>query len=303
MRKAMAMETFVTMEPIFSLPPAFWTMLTLAVAFLGACVGSFLNVCIYRIPRELSVVRPRSHCPHCNRLIPWYLNVPVLSYLVLRGRCRYCREPISYRYLLVELLTALLFVMIWIQAMPLGASRPLGLTPLDGLVLAPVFWLFAAGLILGTFVDLDHMIIPDRVSLGGIAAGLLLSVVVPAMHQAQSWQIGLLRSAVGMATGWGVLWLVATVGTWIFRKEAMGFGDVKLMGAIGAFLGWRAVLFTLMVSSLLGSVAGAILLAIGNRKLQSRIPYGPYLALAAMLWLFWGIRLWQVYLSLLRPAA
>lgn len=286
--------------PILS--PLEWTVLTVGVGFFGACIGSFLNVCIYRIPREESVIHPRSHCPQCQGQIPWFLNIPVLSYLLLRGRCRDCGHPIAFRYPLVESLTALLFVLIWLQALPFEAARPLGLRPLESFALVPVFWLFAGGLMLGTFVDFDHMIIPDRVTLGGIVAGLALSAALPVMHSATVWHQGLLRAAIGMATGWGILWGVGVLGRLIFRKEAMGFGDVKLMGAIGAFLGWRAVLFTLVASSLLGSIAGVALMVGKQRQLQSRIPFGPYLALAALIWHFWGIRLWDAYFALLSPA-
>jgi leader peptidase (prepilin peptidase)/N-methyltransferase len=160
----------------------------------------------------------------------------------------------------------------------------------------------ASGLVLGTFVDFDHMIIPDRVTLGGIVAGLILSPLIPSLHGEATWFPALRESVFGAALGWGLLWAVAVIGKLIFRKEAMGFGDVKLLGAIGAFLGWRAVLFTVTVSSFFGAVVGLLLVAISRRGMQSRIPYGPYLALAALLWVFWGHWLWDGYLNLLTPA-
>lgn len=284
------------------IPLAMWLYLTLLAIGWGACVGSFLNVCIYRIPREESVVAPRSHCPHCDALIPWYLNIPVLSYLCLRGKCKFCQGPIRPRYMLVELLTCALFVLIWLRYTPTGDPRPLALTPTTHMVLIPVYWYFAATLILGTFVDFEHMIIPNRVTLGGIAAGLACSFLMPALHDESSHWAGLLQSLIGAATGWGLLWGVAWFGSIIFRKEAMGFGDVKLLGAVGAFLGWRAVLFTVMGSSLVGSVVGVTLIASRKGKLQSKIPYGPYLALAAVIWMLWGPSLWGAYARLLLPA-
>ncbi len=272
-----------------------WGVLTFFIALLGACVGSFLNVCIYRIPRDESVIHPRSHCPQCGRLIAWYDNIPLLSYLFLRARCRMCRAPISIRYPAIEALTALLFVLIWLRFEPLRPGAMLGLPPLFDWKLLPVYWLFVGGLLLGTFVDFDHMIIPDRVTLGGIAAGLLLSPLVPSLHgHTEAWPA--LQSAfIGAASGAGLLWTIAMLGTFAFKKEAMGLGDVKLLGAIGAFIGWRGMLFTLMASSLAGSVSGVTLIALGGKKWQSRIPYGPYLACGALLWILWGESWWITY--------
>lgn len=265
----------------------------------GACVGSFLNVCIYRIPRELSIIRPRSHCPNCQQLIPWHHNIPLLSFVVLRGRCRHCGQRISPRYFAVELLTAVLFLLIWLKFTPNNTPSPLGLVPVSDWRLIPVYWLAVAGLILGAFVDLEHLIIPDRVTLGGIVAGLVLSAAVPALHNTVSVKQALFLSALGAAVGWGLLWLVGVVGTMIFRKDAMGFGDVKLLGAIGAFLGWPAVIFTIVVSSFFGSVVGLFLVLSGRKALQSRIPYGPYLALAAVLWILWGQAWLRAYVDLI----
>jgi leader peptidase (prepilin peptidase)/N-methyltransferase len=145
------------------------------------------------------------------------------------------------------------------------------------------------------------MIIPDRVSLGGIVIGVLLSAVVPAMHGAATIRDSLLATSLGAAVGWGSLWAVAILGRFIFRKEAMGFGDVKLLGAIGAFIGWRGVLFTIVGSSFVGSLVGVMLVCTGRKAMQSRIPYGPYLAMAAMVWVFWGPTLWSEYIRLLTP--
>ncbi len=253
------------------------------VFMVGACIGSFLNVCIHRIPRSESVIKPRSRCPECRRDIPWYDNIPLISFFALRGKCRNCGARISVRYVLVELLTAVLFYLVWIQY---------GWT-----VLTPIFLVVVSGLILATFVDFEHMIIPDRVSLGGILAGVISSAMFPELHDAVRVMDSVKESLIGMVVGAGSLWLVGVLGSWIFRKDAMGLGDVKLLGAIGAFLGWQGVLFTVMISSLLGSAVGLSFIAMKRKEWQSRIPYGPYLALAAVLWILWGAVWWDAYIA------
>ena len=265
-------------------------------AFFGACVGSFLNVCIWRMPREESVVTPRSHCPHCNALIPWHLNIPVLSWVCLRGKCASCKGPIALRYTLVELLTAALFLAVYLKWTIPDALRML---PISHPALIPVYWLFVGGLVLGTFIDFEHYILPDSVTIGGMVAGPLLSAALPMLHGREVWWQGLAASGVGMALGFGLLFAVSVLGEKVFKREAMGFGDVKLMGAIGAFLGWKAVLFTVFVSSLLGSVIGLTLIAFGNAKMQSRLPFGPYLAAGAVLWVFYGPALVTAYMRLM----
>ena len=275
----------------------FFLLFAFFATFFGACVGSFLNVCIYRIPRDESVVKPRSHCPHCGTLIPWYLNIPVASWLFLRGKCASCKGPIAFRYTLVELLTAMLFLAVF---MKWAAPVAMHMLPIAHPLIIPVYWLFLAGLVLGTFVDFEHFIIPDSVTIGGMVAGPILSALVPALHARGVWWQGLLSSFIGMALGFGLLYAVAWIGEKAFKKEAMGFGDVKLMGAIGAFLGWHAVLFTVFVSSLLGSVVGLLLIAFGGVKMQSRIPFGPYLSAAALIWVFWGPALFEIYMRQLQ---
>jgi leader peptidase (prepilin peptidase) / N-methyltransferase len=276
-----------------------WYVFLTVLSFpLGACIGSFLNVCVYRIPLDLSVVAPRSFCPSCRTPIPWYLNMPILSYLLLRGKCRFCRAKITPRYALIEALTGLLFLLVWLKYFPLEGARPLHLVPVSDPLLVPVYWLAISGLILGTFVDFEHLIIPDRVTLGGILAGLLLSALVPSLHGETLPMHGLLWSSLGALAGWFLLWGAAILGTFLLKKEAMGFGDVKLIGAIGAFLGTKAVLFTILTSSLIGSAAGIVMVLAGKKKMQSRIPYGPYLALAAVIWILWGASLWSGYLKL-----
>ncbi len=296
--------------------PEVWLVCAVAAFLLGSCVGSFLNVCIYRIPLDQSVAWPASHCMRCGHRLAWWQNLPVVSYFLLRGKCHYCKAPFSFRYALVELLTAMLFVLpllalppdiVTVAPVPEGFVRSAPPPPLFGMArlatpaLIPVVWVFLSGLVIATFVDFDHFIIPDSVSLGGIAAGLALSALVPAMHGQAAWHRGLVASLLGAAAGSGTLLLVAWLGRIAFRKEAMGLGDVKFLGAIGAFWGWKAVFFTLVMGAFAGSVVGIALLALGKGKLGSRIPFGPYLALGAFVWLFWGPSLWGAYMRLLLP--
>lgn len=263
--------------------PYFILYVTLLVFLFGACIGSFLNVCIYRIPREESVVHPRSHCPACLQLIAWYDNLPVLSYIGLKGKCRHCGGRISPRYALVELLTAVLFLAVWNEY---GWDAR-----------TPVFLVMVSGLLLGTFVDLEHYIIPDRVSLGGMVTGLLFSGLVPALHQESAVVPALIASVIGLVAGAGSLYLVGELGHLMLKKEAMGLGDVKLLGGIGAYVGWAGVIFTVLVSSLLGSVIGLTLIACGKREWQGRIPYGPFLATGAVIWILGGRGWWAAYVN------
>lgn len=264
-------------------------MLEAVLALLtGLLIGSFLNVCIYRMPRDLSVVRPRSHCPSCKTPIAWYDNIPLASWVLLRARCRRCATHISARYFIVELLTALLFY---------GIAWRHGFD-----VRTPVYCVAASGLVLATFVDLDEMYIPDRVSLGGIALGLVLGPLVPSLHDAVTWWGGLKEALIGAAAGSGLLGFVALAGEKIFKKEAMGMGDVKLVGAIGALMGWPAVVFTFFFSSLFGAVAGLAMIAAKRKGMASEIPFGPYIALAAVLWMLGGSELWMLYVSTIHGA-
>ena len=265
------------------LSPDAYLALSAFIFLAGLCIGSFLNVCIWRIPRDESIVWPGSHCPACNHAIAAWDNIPLLSWLILNGKCRHCKAPISPRYFLVELLTGALFTVLWL---------------VHGWTLqTPVYFLFAGALILGTFVDFDHLILPDRVTLGGMAAGLVLSVAFPALQGQTERLPALLHSLIGLALGYGLLWLVATLGRLALKREAMGMGDVKLLGAIGACLGWPAVLFTIFVSSLSGTVLGLAFIAAGKKELQSKIPYGPHIALAAVLWMLCGPACIDLYLA------
>lgn len=269
----------------------------------GACIASFLNVCIWRLPRNESVVRPGSHCPNCNAPIRWYQNIPILSYIALGGKCANCRKPISARYAIVEMLGGILFLAAYLQwAMPamLGIEPAAGLERLvsPGAVLA--YWIVFTGLILGSFIDLDHFYLPDRVTIGGMALGLPASALVPELQLERTWQASICWSAAGLAFGFLFLWGMGWIFSKIFRKDALGFGDVKLMGAVGAFFGPVAVLFVLIASSLVGSVAGVALILKGRAKLGgfTAVPFGPFIAAATLIWMFWGPRLVSAYVNI-----
>ena len=352
------------------IPFHFWTV---CFFVFGCVVGSFLNVCIHRLPREESVVRPPSHCPHCGCSIPWYLNIPLVTWVWLGARCANCRRAISARYFLVELLTGVIFAACW---MHFGHRSAL---------VALVFCLMAAGLIVATFIDFEHYIIPDEITLGGVVAGFLLAFFVPASHLSfpnprpmGSPGAAMRDSFLGILVGTGVVYGVLRLGKLLFGRhrlhltpgtrvlftetalrlpdreipyeelfyragdtirmeaervemidrcygavqvrlqphqlqighdtfdpgkvpylevvadhivlprEAMGLGDVKFMAAIGAFLGWRAVLFSLAASSVIGTVVIGTLIALRRREWSTRLPYGPYIAVAAVIWIFGG---------------
>jgi leader peptidase (prepilin peptidase)/N-methyltransferase len=263
-----------------------WLVLSLAFA-LGACIGSFLNVCIYRLPQDESVLRPASRCPRCAAPIAWRDNIPVLSWLLLGARCRACRAPIPARYPLVEAAT--------------GGIAELAHDGFGPSAAAAVAFLFTAALLLITFVDLDHRFIPDEVSLPGIAVGVGAAFLPRG--------VGPLDALAGAVLGGGVLWAVAWSYEHLTGVEGMGFGDVKLLAMIGAFLGWQAIPAVLVVASLTGSFAGLALIFTrrGRRRMarvarrlgasavlpfvrraarRTEIPFGPFLALGALLALY-----------------
>ncbi len=361
-------------------PFHFWSLCFLA---LGCIAGSFLNVCIHRMPLDMSIITPRSHCPHCKYSIPWYLNLPLITWLALRGRCKNCGAPISPRYFIVELLTGVAFLGCWLA---FGNAAH----PFPSLLLALVYAVFLAGLIVATFIDFEHLIIPDEITLGGAAVGLILSFFLPALHGAVLMKVGWWRGTVGAVVGAGTVYAVLRLGKWLFGRqrlklpadakivfgetmiylpdkqiayedlfyrqsdvivlqartvelvdrsyrdvqvrlspssleigeeklnpddvpcleavsgeillprEAMGLGDVKFMGAIGAFIGWQGVFFTLTVSSLIGAVYGASMVALRKKEWSGRIYFGPFIALAAAIWIFAGHSLvaWYQHLML-----
>jgi leader peptidase (prepilin peptidase) / N-methyltransferase len=348
---------------------------------LGAAVGSFLNVCIYRLPIDLSINRPRrSFCPACKTPIRWHENIPLISWFLLRGRCANCGATISFRYFAVELITALLFLAIWQDF---------------SWQMAVAYWIFVSFLIVGTFIDFEHFIIPDRITIGAIIAGVVASVAVPTLMETNSRLAAGVRSVLAAAVGYMILLLVLEAGKiafgrkrirfdaprpfkWTRRqedadfvvereqslwsdhfarekdrlllqcdeakidnhtygnvtlnfhydrvtvegeellldhvneisgvarelvipREAMGRGDLKFLAAIGAFLGWRAVLFSLFAGSLLGSIIGLITLVVGRRVWSAKLPFGPYLAFGALSWMFFGDVFLQWYAGLLNP--
>lgn len=255
-------------------PVVFWGALV-AAAF-GAVVGSFLNVVVHRLPRGESISFPPSHCPHCDASIRPWDNIPVLSFLLLGGRCRACSGPISIRYPVVEASMAGLAAGAWLR-----------FGPTLGFV---IYFVFLAGLLAVTFIDIDHKIIPDSLSIGGVVLGVAASL----------WTgVGWKSSLAGALLGGGLLLGVALGYYALTRREGMGLGDAKLLAAIGAFLGWQSVLFTVFVSSVVGSAVGIAMAALRRSDLRVEVPYGPFLALGAALYVFWGPQLVNWYLNLL----
>ncbi|NTV49681.1 MAG: prepilin peptidase [Geobacteraceae bacterium] len=242
----------------------------------GMVVGSFLNVCICRLPKNESVVSPPSHCPGCSYQIRWYDNIPLLSYLLLRGKCRGCGTHISLQYPLVELLNGVLTMLLFLRFGPT-------------LTFAALFLLCSA-LVVITFIDIEHQIIPDEISLSGILVGFVLSFFL----HGHSW----LNSLLGILLGGGSLLLVAYLYQRLTGKDGMGGGDIKLLAMMGAFLGWKAVPFIIFASSLVGSVIGVSIMLFQKKDTKLAIPFGPYLAFAAVLYIFYGKSLIRWYLGL-----
>lgn len=258
-----------------SFPPV-WLIVVVLAAF-GLVVGSFLNVCIYRIPRRESIVWPASRCPSCSRALAWYENVPVLSYAVLGGRCRTCRAPIGAIYPLVEITTGFAFV---------ACALVFGLT-----ALACVRILFSCLLIVLFAIDLEHQILPNVITLPGIGVGIAASLFL---------EPGLVMSLAGAAAGAGILWLIIEVWLRLRGVEAMGFGDVKMLAMVGAFLGLKLVLLTFVLSSIVGGIIGAALMAGRRAALSTALPYGTMIAVAAFVASLEGDRILAWYLSLYR---
>jgi len=253
------------------------------IFIFGAIVGSFLNVCILRIPKGKSVIHPPSHCPHCKAPIAFYDNIPLLSYLILRGRCRACRERISPRYFAVELLTASLTVALFYKF-------GLGPTFLSSFI-------FVTALIVISFIDLDIMIIPDVISLPGIVLGLLFSIMGRYAFE-DPFEIipPPLSSLIGLLAGGGFLLAVGWIYEVFTKVEGMGGGDIKLFAMIGAFLGWQSLLATLLFASLGGAVIGLTVMLVKGVGRRYPIPFGPFLCLGALLHLFFGKELAAFYL-------
>lgn len=243
----------------------------------GALIGSFLNVCIHRLPRHESIVWPASHCPTCSRPIAGYDNIPLLSYLLLRGRCRACQAPISLRYPIIEVANALGYAaIVWYFGLTWAAA-----------CYAALF----STLLVVTGTDLSHKIIPNVVTIPGILLGLLAAATI--------LPVGLVNSLLGVLVGGGILWALAWASPYLFGKEGMGGGDIKLIAMIGAFLGWKPVLLTIMIGSLVGSIVGVSLITAKVIQRDQYIPFGPFLALGAILSLFFHELLLNWYWSLI----
>jgi leader peptidase (prepilin peptidase)/N-methyltransferase len=243
---------------------------------LGLIVGSFSNVCIYRIPRNESIIYPASHCPKCSTKIKPVDNIPLLSYILLKGRCRNCGSKISIQYPVVEFLTGLIYLIIYLTY---GLS-----------IQSLVYIILASALVIIAFIDLQEQIIPDVISLPGIVVGLILSFIVP--------YISFINSALGALVGGGIILIIAGVGSIIFKKEAMGGGDVKLTAMIGAFLGWRYTIISLFLGFFLGALIGIILIMTRIKKREDAIPFGPFIALGSIITFLWGEKIIAWYLGI-----
>jgi len=274
-------------------------MIAVVVFVVGLVIGSFLNVCIVRLPRGGSIVNPPSHCPRCQSGVKFYDNIPIISFLFLRGRCRNCGEPISWQYPLVELMNALFYVWI-VREFWLGGE-------------AVLMMALCSSLIVIAFIDLGHLIIPDIITLPGMLVGLSLAPFFMSslgdqlpfhldrlLPHAGPYLTGFLNSLIGLILGSGPLLAIG----WIWEKlrhvEAMGGGDVKLMGMVGSFLGWKGALLTIMLGALAGSVIGVLLIALNRHKMGKVIPFGPFLAVGAVSSAFYGRDIVSWYLGLIR---
>lgn len=253
-------------------------LIEIMIFVFGMCVGSFMNVCIYRLPNSKSIVQPRSMCPQCGTMIPFYDNIPVLSYILLRSKCRHCQAPISIRYPLVELMAGLFALCVFLR---------FGLT-VEGLV----YYTFIATLLVITFIDIDHQIIPDRITLPGIPVFFLAALVLPT--------ITLTDSLLGLLAGGGILLVIGLTYNLITHKEGMGGGDIKLLAMIGVLLGWKGVFFTIFTASGVGTFAGIIAMFHQRKGMKLAIPFGPFLSIGAISYIFFGSRLIYWYFKLLR---
>lgn len=269
------------MEVIDSLEANIPFFIPLCVFIFGVIWGSFLNVCIYRIPEERSIISPPSSC-QCGKQIPFYLNLPIVAWFILRGKAACCEKKLSFRYPLVEALTGALFVFSWLSQEPLVAL--LGMA-------------FIAILIAATFIDLDHMIIPDVFSIGGMFVGVIASIAVPQLHGFSQGGIeahwyGGIESILGLFVGTSIIYWIATLGEIVLKKPAMGEGDVKFLAAIGAFIGWQGALFSLFGGAFIGTLIilpFMLVQRLRNPKEPTlqELPFGPFLALGAIIYFLW----------------
>ena len=243
------------------------------IFLLGLAFGSFANVVIYRLPKGKSIVRPGSQCPSCGKNILWYDNIPLLSFILLKGRCRFCKAKISVRYFIVELITGILFFALYLK---------FGLT-----INLLIYAVFTLCLLIMGFIDIDTYLISDVIVLPGIVLGFLFSIFFPQMHYGLTKAGSIWYSLIGILVGCGILIFLAMVGKLLFRKEAMGGGDIKLLAMIGGFLGWKSVFITIFFASLLGTIISLTLIALKKKKMEDYVPFGPYLGLGAIIALFY----------------
>lgn len=264
-------------EDLLALPQGFWLGF---FGVLGLLFGSFANVIIYRLPAGESVVKPRSRCPKCKELVRWYDNIPIVSWVILKAKCRHCGTHISFRYPMVELIMAFLFAAIFCRV---GWSWVL----LEYLV-------FAFGLIVVSFIDFDHMILPDVFTVPGLLIGLLGAALNP--------ERSFMGALGGVLMGGGFLWAIAVIYYALRKQEGMGGGDIKLLAWIGALLGWTAIPFVILMSSLIGTLVGLIIAIKSKKGLKEGIPFGPYLALSALIYILGGSELAIWYLKIFIPS-
>ncbi|GAG72538.1 unnamed protein product [marine sediment metagenome] len=253
----------------------YYSVNVILIFILGLIVGSFSNVCIYRIPRNESIIYPASHCPNCRTKISLKDNIPLLSYILLKGRCRNCESRISIQYPLVEFLTGLIYVIIYLIY---GFS-----------IQSLIYIILSSALIIIAFIDLNKQIVPDVISLPGIGAGLILSFFVP--------YISFINSVLGVVIGGGIILIIGLAGTAIFKKEAMGGGDVKLAAMIGAFLGWRYIIISLFLGFFLGALAGIFLVLSKIKSKEDMVPFGPFIVLGSLITLLWGEKIISWYIG------
>jgi leader peptidase (prepilin peptidase)/N-methyltransferase len=242
---------------------------------LGLIVGSFSNVCIYRIPRNESIIYPASHCPKCRSKIKPVDNIPLLSFILLKGRCRNCKSKISIQYPVVELITGLIYLIIYL-------TYALSVQTL-------IYIILSSALIIIAFIDLNEQIVPDVISLPGIVIGFIISFFVP--------YISFINSALGVAVGGGIILIIGLGGSVIFKKEAMGGGDVKLAAMIGAFLGWRYIIISLFLGFFLGALAGIFLIISKIKSREDVVPFGPFIVLGSLITLLWGEKIINWYIG------
>lgn len=276
-----------------SLIPA-WSVF---IFVFGLCVGSFLNVCIWRIPRDESIVSPGSHCPKCNHELTWFENIPLLSWLCLRGRCRKCKNPITVRYFLVEFLTGMLFLGVWFRMLALHLQFSAFIGLLIGSLVVTVLAVLTA------FIDFEHYIIPNKITYPTFFIGLLLALIFPELWLTYSRWKALSLSCASVLVCGGILAIFAIVGKRIFKKDALGWGDVKYIIALAAVLGPIACFFTLLTASIIGAVSGILLIIIKKKKLKSPIPFGVCLAVGTYLWIIAGKEAVVIYLRFSKELA